>query len=51
MPSPNPITGGALLNITSLAVALIVGIVTNLIVHSGKSSGSAESTESESKKE
>ena len=47
----NPITGGALLNITSLAVALIVGIVTNLIVHSGKSSGSAESTESESKKE
>ena len=47
----NPITGGALLNITSLAVALIVGIVTNLIVHSGKSSGGAESTESESKKE
>ena len=47
----NPITDGALLNITSLAVALIVGIVTNLIVHSGKSSGSAESTESESKKE
>ena len=32
----NPITGGALLNITSLAVALIVGIITNLIVHNGK---------------
>ena len=28
--------GGALLNITSLAVALIVGIVTNLIVNNGK---------------
>lgn len=32
----NEITGGALLNITSLAVALIVGIVTNLIVNGGK---------------
>ena len=32
----NAITGGALLNITSLAVALIVGIVTNLIVNNGK---------------
>ena len=32
----NSITGGALLNITSLAVALIVGIVTNLIVNNGK---------------
>ena len=34
--APNSITGGALLNITSLAVALIVGIVTNLIVNNGK---------------
>lgn len=32
----NSITGGALLNITSLAVALIVGVVTNLIVNDGK---------------
>lgn len=37
----NAITGGALLNITSLAVALIVGIVTNLIVGNGKLSGDA----------
>ncbi len=32
----NQITGGAILTITSLAVALIVGIVTNLIVNGGK---------------
>ena len=32
----NPITGGAILSVTSLAVALIVGIVTNLIVNNGK---------------
>ena len=32
----NPITNGPLLQITSLAVALIVGIVTNLIVNDGK---------------
>lgn len=38
----NPITKGALLNITSLAVALIVGIVTNLIVNSGKSKQSED---------
>ena len=31
----NPTTGGALLSITSLAVALIVGIVTSLIVNNG----------------
>ena len=38
----NPITGGALLNITSLAVALIVGVATNLIVHGGKLSDGAD---------
>lgn len=32
----NPITNGPLLQITSLAVALIVGVVTNLIVNNGK---------------
>ena len=32
----NPITNGPLLQITSLAVALIVGVVTNLIVNDGK---------------
>lgn len=32
----NEITGGALLNITSLAVALVVGVVTNLIVNGGR---------------
>ena len=32
----NPLMGAPLLNITSLAVALIVGIVTNLIVNNGK---------------
>lgn len=41
----NAITGGALLNITSLAVALIVGIVTNLIVNDGKlDSGEAKTS-------
>ena len=34
----NPVTGGAILSVTSLAVALIVGIVTNLIVNGGKMS-------------
>lgn len=38
----NPITGGALLNITSLAVALIVGIITNLIVNNGHLSDGEE---------
>lgn len=32
----NNVTGGSLLSITSLAVALIVGIVTNLVVNGGK---------------
>lgn len=32
----NSITGGSILSITSLAVALIVGIVTNLVVNNGK---------------
>lgn len=32
----NPATGGSLITITSLAVALIVGIVTNLLVNGGK---------------
>lgn len=32
----NEITGGAILSITSLAVALIVGILTNIIVNNGK---------------
>ena len=31
----NPLMGGALLNITSLAVALIVGVITNLVVNDG----------------
>ena len=31
----NPVTGGALLSITSLATALIVGIITNLVVYGG----------------
>ena len=35
----NTITGGALLNITSLAVALIIGILVNLIVNNGHLSG------------
>ncbi len=35
----NAITGGALLNITSLAVALILGIVVNIIVNNGKLAG------------
>ena len=39
----NPITNGPLLQITSLAVALIVGIVTNLIVNNGKLSDGEES--------
>ncbi len=47
----NAITGGALLNITSLAVALIVGVVTNLIVHNGKlSSGEDVSPAAKGKK-
>lgn len=41
----NNITGGAILSITSLAVALIVGIVTNLIVNNGKMSVDTESTD------
>ena len=32
----NAITGGSILSITSLAVALIVGIITNLVVNGGK---------------
>ncbi|MBE6935590.1 MAG: uracil-xanthine permease [Ruminococcaceae bacterium] len=32
----NEMVAGPMLNITSLAVALIVGVVTNLIVHNGK---------------
>lgn len=32
----NKLTGGALFQLTSLAVAMIVGILTNLITHSGK---------------
>ena len=40
----NPITGGPILSVTSLAVALIVGIVTNLIVNGGKM-GTGESTD------
>lgn len=32
----NPVTGGPLLSITALAVALIMGIVTNLVVNGGK---------------
>ncbi|MCM1365375.1 MAG: hypothetical protein NC215_10390 [Ruminococcus sp.] len=41
----NNITGGAILSITSLAVALIVGIVTNLIVNNGKMSIDPETTD------
>lgn len=40
----NSITGGALLNITSLAAALIVGIVTNLIVNNGHLSSGEENS-------
>ncbi len=40
----NGITGGALLNITSLAAALIVGIVTNLIVNNGHLSSGEENS-------
>lgn len=32
----NPVTGGPLLSITSLAVSLIIGIITNLVVNNGK---------------
>jgi uracil permease len=35
----NAITGSSILTITSLAVALIVGIITNLVVNGGKVSG------------
>jgi len=38
----NSITGGALLTVTSLAVALICGIVTNLIVNNGKMSSAED---------
>lgn len=31
----NPVTGGALLSVTALATALIVGIITNLVVYGG----------------
>ncbi|MCM1544488.1 MAG: uracil-xanthine permease [Ruminococcus sp.] len=41
----NELTGGAILSITSLAVALIVGIVTNLIVNNGKMSVDSELTD------
>lgn len=41
----NDITGGAILSVTSLAVALIVGIVTNLIVNNGKMSTDDTSTD------
>ena len=34
----NSVTGGSLLTITSLAVAMIVGILTNLVVNNGKMS-------------
>lgn len=37
----NEITGGALLQISSLATAFIVGIITNLIVNNGKMSSDA----------
>lgn len=46
----NAITGGALLNITSLAVALIVGVVTNLIVNDGKLDGGEAKAAKGSKK-
>lgn len=41
----NAITNGPILSITSLAVALIVGIVTNLIVNNGKMGTGEESTD------
>lgn len=41
----NAITGGPILSITSLAVALIVGIITNLIVNNGKMGTGEESTD------
>lgn len=41
----NELTGGPILQITSLAVALIVGIVTNLIVNNGKMSADDEPTD------
>jgi uracil permease len=40
----NSLTGGSIFSITSLAVALIVGIITNLIVNGGKM-GTGESTD------
>lgn len=41
----NPITDGPILSITALAVALIVGIVTNLIVNNGKMSVDVETSD------
>ncbi len=41
----NSITNDALLKITSLAVALIVGVVTNLIVNNGKMSSGEETSD------
>lgn len=41
----NAITNGPILSITSLAVALIVGIVTNLIVNNGKMGTGEEATD------
>ena len=38
----NSVTGGSLLSITSLAMALIVGIITNLVVNNGKPGAIAE---------
>ncbi len=41
----NTATGGSLLEITSLATALIMGIITNLIVNDGHLSGDEEETD------
>ena len=38
----NDITGGPLFTVTSLAVALIIGLITNAIVHSGKDKDTSE---------
>ena len=40
----NPATGGSLLSITSLAVALIAGILTNLVVNNGHLSSGEDGT-------
>lgn len=41
----NPATGGALITITSLATALIFGIITNLIVNNGKMEADEEASD------